>query len=198
MTLRQKILLIFYPWVMPLTRFFGNTGRVFSNSSHAQPKWPIYRLSVSMNSGRHLSLADFVGKKLLLVNTASDCGYTPQYAELQQLYERYREKLVVIGFPANDFKEQEKGTDEEIARFCEVNFGVTFPLAQKSTVVKGAGQNNIFHWLTDKELNGWNDQEPTWNFSKYLINGQGALTHYFDPSVSPLGKEVIAAVESGH
>lgn len=198
MTLRQKILVIFYPWLMPLTRFFGNSGRRLKNTVHGQPKWPVYRLSITLSNGQHLPLAEFAGKKLLFVNTASDCGYTKQYAELQQLYERYRDKLMVIAFPANDFKEQEKGTDEEIARFCQINYGVGFLLAQKTSVVKGPAQHPIFHWLTDKELNGWNDQEPTWNFSKYLIDHHGNLMYYFDPSVSPLEKEVIAAIESTH
>ena len=121
----------------------------------------------------------------MIVNTASECGYTAQYAELQQLYTKYADQLTIIGFPSNDFKEQEKGTDDEIAAFCKVNFGVTFPLAKKSSVLKGLGQNEVFQWLTMKEMNGWNEQQPTWNFSKYLIDEKGRLTHYFDPSVVP-------------
>jgi glutathione peroxidase len=115
------------------------------------------------------------------------------------LYQRFSNKLEIIAFPANDFKEQEKGNDEEIAQFCKVNFGVTFPLAKKSVVVKSADQNDIFKWLTNKNQNGWNDQPPSWNFSKYLLNEQGELTHYFGPSVSPLSEEVLKAIaESGH
>ena len=102
---------------------------------------------------------------------------------------------MVLGFPANDFKEQEKGTDDEIETFCKVNFGVTFPLMKKSIVIKGTGQNEVFQWLTDAGKNGWNNQAPTWNFSKYLVNEEGVLTHYFDTSVSPLSPEVINAID---
>ncbi|WP_315818648.1 glutathione peroxidase [Paraflavitalea speifideaquila] len=128
------------------------------------------------------------------MNTASDCGYTNQYEDLQKLYETYKDKLVIIGFPANDFHEQEKGNDEEIAQFCKVNFGVSFPLAKKSVVIKSPEQNPVFGWLTHKALNGWNEQEPSWNFSKYLVNERGVLTHYFDPSVSPTSNVVITAI----
>jgi glutathione peroxidase len=150
---------------------------------------------VPLNNGKTLPLQELKGKKLLLVNTASDCGYTPQYSELQQLQERFRDTLQVIGFPANDFKEQEKGSDAAIAQFCHVNFGVTFPLAKKSSVVKGPHQHPVYRWLTEREQNGWNDKAPGWNFSKYLVDEQGLLTHYFDPSVAPLGTEIIQAVE---
>jgi len=132
---------------------------------------------------------------VLLVNTASDCGYTNQYDDLQKLYKQFEQKLVIIGFPANDFKEQEKGDDEAIAEFCKLNFGVTFPLAKKSSVVRSAQQNEVFRWLTDKMKNGFTSKQPSWNFSKYLVDEDGVLTHYFDPSVSPLSKEVIAAIE---
>lgn len=132
----------------------------------------------------------------MIVNTASNCGYTNQYAELQKLSERFNEDLIVIAFPANDFKEQEKGTDEEIAQFCQVNYGISFPLAKKSKVVKGNGQNKVFQWLTHKELNGWNDKEPSWNFSKYLIDEDGNLSHYFDPAISPLSEQVFKALQS--
>ena len=104
-------------------------------------------------------------------------------------------KLLVIGFPANDFKEQEKGTDEEIMQFCKLNYGVTFPLMKKSVVIRSAGQNPVFQWLTDSAKNGWNNKYPSWNFSKYLVNENGILTNYFDPSVSPLGKEIREAIE---
>lgn len=154
----------------------------------------VYDLSVILNNGDNLPLASLQGKKLLLVNTASNCGYTNQYADLQNLYEQYKDRLIIIGFPANDFHEQEKGNDEEIAQFCKVNFGVSFPLARKSVVVKSPEQNPVFAWLTHKAQNGWNEQEPSWNFSKYLVNERGVLTHYFDPSVSPLSEIVTSAV----
>jgi glutathione peroxidase len=149
---------------------------------------------VKLNNGNSVPLASFKGKKIMLVNTASDCGYTPQYEALQSLYEQYNRNLVIIGFPANDFGEQEKGNDSEIASFCTINFGVTFPLAVKSVVIKSDQQNVVFQWLSDKSKNGWNNQPPSWNFSKYLINEQGVLTHYFDPAVSPTGTDVVKAV----
>jgi len=101
----------------------------------------------------------------------------------------------VIAFPANDFQQQEKGSDEEIGNFCKINFGVTFPVALKSSAVKGNGQQKVFQWLTDKTKNGWNNKPPSWNFSKYLINEEGVLTNYFDPAISPLSEEVLKAIE---
>jgi glutathione peroxidase-family protein len=108
------------------------------------------------------------------------------YEELQKLQIEMPEKLVVIGFPANDFKAQEKAGDKDIAAFCQKNYGVTFPLAKKSVVVKKGAQNPVFKWLSDPKSNGWNDQEPVWNFTKYLINEQGELIGVFGPAVSPL------------
>ena len=100
----------------------------------------------------------------------------------------------MIGFPANDFKQQEKRTDEEIARFCKLNFGVTFPLMKKTVVIKTAEQNEVFQWLTDSTKNGWNNKAPSWNFTKYIVNEEGVLTNYFGASVSPAGKDVIKAI----
>jgi glutathione peroxidase len=159
------------------------------------PPVSFYDLFTALNNGNELSFENLRGKKVLITNTASNCGYTNQYSELQRLYAKYKGKLIVLAFPSNDFKEQEKGSDEEIAQFCQVNFGVSFPLAKKSVVIKNAGQNKVFEWLTHKEFNGWNDQQPSWNFSKYLVNENGHLTHYFDPAVSPLSKEVINAID---
>ena len=194
MTGRQKILKAVYPVFMAITRLFGKNSKTMHNEFGASAPQSVYDLSVTLNNGSSLPLADFRGKKLLLVNTASDCGYTNQYADLQQLHDQYKEKLVIVGFPANDFQEQEKGTDEEIASFCRVNFGVSFPLAKKSVVIKGPDQNPVFAWLTHKAQNGWNEQAPSWNFSKYLINERGMLTHYFDPSVSPLSAVITTAI----
>jgi len=130
----------------------------------------------------------------LLVNTASDCGYTDQYAGLQKLSEKFEDKLVVIGFPANDFKQQEKGTDKEILEFCKANYGVSFPLMQKSSVLHSATQNPVYKWLTDSSLNGWNNKPPSWNFTKYVVDENGVLTNYFGPSISPLSKAVIKSI----
>jgi glutathione peroxidase len=194
-TLRQTALRAIYPWLMKLTKRLGKNAAVISNTTNQLFQIPIHSLTVPLNNGKTLPLQELKGRKLLLVNTASDCGYTAQYSELQQLQEQYQQKLQVIGFPANDFKEQEKGSDKAIAQFCQVYFGVTFPLAKKSSVVKGPQQHPVYRWLTEKKQNGWNDKAPSWNFSKYLVDEQGVLTHYFDPSVAPLGSEIIAAIE---
>jgi glutathione peroxidase len=148
-----------------------------------------------MSNGSPLKIEQLKGKKILFVNTASDCGYTHQYEDLQKLFSEKNSQLMIIGFPANDFKHQEKGSDEEIAQFCKLNYGISFPLAKKSTVIKNSSQNPIFRWLTDKSKNGWTNKQPSWNFSKWLVNEEGVLTHYFDPSISPLSEEVKKAVE---
>ncbi|MBV4359173.1 glutathione peroxidase [Pinibacter aurantiacus] len=195
MTGRQKILKAVYPLLMKITNVFGAKNKALENTEKSTSVTSIYDLPLLLNNGQHVPMNSFKGKKILLVNTASDCGYTGQYSELQSLYNEFNKDLVVIGFPANDFKEQEKGNDEEIASFCKINYGVTFPLAAKSTVVKGSHQNAIFNWLSNKEKNGWNDQQPSWNFSKYLVDEKGTLTNYFDPSVSPLSEEVVNSIK---
>ena len=194
MTIRQRVLKAVYPAFTWLGRVTGKS-KTFKNETPVNPPQSVYDLSVVMNNGDSLPLSNFKGKKILFVNTASDCGYTDQYDALQKLYEENKDRLVIIGFPANDFKEQEKGTDEEIAQFCRINYGVTFPLAKKSSVIAGPEQNAVFQWLTDKSKNGWTNKKPTWNFSKYLVNEQGMLINYFDPSIIPTGKEVIEAIE---
>lgn len=142
-----------------------------------------------------LNFSDFKGKKVILVNTASNCGYTGQYAELQSLHERMGDTLHIIAFPANDFANQEKSDDKEIAQFCQLNYGVTFPVAQKGVVVSTTEQQQVFKWLSDKNSNGWNDHAPDWNFSKYIIDEHGVLTHYFGPSISPLEKDFVDALK---
>jgi len=194
MTVRQTVLKAVYPLLMSLNRLLGKRSKVLVNKKNIQPFQSFYSLSVQLNNGSLLSFDSLRGRKLLLVNTASDCGYTNQYSDLQKLYEKY-DKLTVIAFPANDFQQQEKGSDEEIGNFCKINFGVTFPVALKSSAVKGNGQQKVFQWLTDKTKNGWNNKPPSWNFSKYLINEEGILTNYFDPAISPLSEEVLKAIE---
>ena len=194
MTTRQKVLKAVYPAMLWITKISGTNTKTMSNHQTAAPV-SFYTLKGVLNDGSLIDLASLKGKKILLVNTASACGYTAQYDQLQQLYNRYNGKLVVIGFPANDFKEQEKGSDEEIAAFCKKNFGVSFPLMQKSVVIKTPQQNPIFQWLTDSAKNGWNSQAPEWNFSKYLVNEEGILTNYFGPSVEPMSKEVLEALK---
>jgi len=191
MTTRQKLLKAIYPAFMWMQ---GKKANVLANEK-VQPPVSFYSLKGTMNNGSEFDFSQLKGKKVLLVNTASNCGYTNQYDDLQKLNEQFQNKLVILGFPANDFKEQEKGNDEEIAQFCRINFGVTFPLMKKSSVIKNADQNDVFKWLTDSTKNGWNSKQPSWNFSKYLINEEGVLINYFDPSVSPLSEEVISEIK---
>jgi len=188
-TYRQKVLRYFYPVIMLFKKLIGNNKILTGNNKI--PPVSFYSLNVTLNTNKQLDFSQLKGKPVLLVNTASDCGYTGQYSELQSLFEKFNHKLVIIGFPSNDFKEQEKGSDEDIAQFCKVNYGVTFPLAKKSIVTKIQGQNSVFHWLSSKELNGWNDKEPSWNFSKYLVDEEGKLIAYVDPAVSPSSNEFL-------
>jgi glutathione peroxidase len=135
------------------------------------------------------------GKKILVVNTASACGLTPQYKQLQELYEATKDKLEIVGVPCNDFANQEPGSAEEIERFCEVNFGVTFPLLEKVKIMSDT-PHPLYQFLTQKALNGLEDSEVKWNFQKYLINEEGKLTHVFSPVTEPLSDEILKAV--GH
>lgn len=194
MTARQKILKAVYPMWMWFAGKKGINAKNFSNEK-AIPAVSFYSLKDTAIDGTSFDFEKLKGKKVMLVNTASDCGYTGQYDDLQKLSEQYKDKLVVIGFPANDFKEQEKGSDEEIATFCKKNFGVSFPLMKKSRVIKGANQSKIFEWLTDSAKNGWNNQQPSWNFCKFIVDEQGRLTNFFGSTIEPLGEEVKAALK---
>jgi glutathione peroxidase len=192
MTYRQKVLKAVYPVWMWWAKLTGKNTKELSGTK--QPPISFYSLKAALNNGDTLDFSSLQGKKVMLVNTASDCGYTNQYSDLQKLSEQYKGGLVVIGFPANDFKEQEKGTDDEIAKFCKANYGVTFPLAKKSVVIKTAQQNPVYQWLTDSSKNGWNEKQPSWNFTKYIVNENGVLTNYFGPSISPLSRDVVRSI----
>ena len=193
MTARQKFLKAVYPiWMWFAGKKGVNTGNL--SNEQAKPAVSFYSLKDTAIDGTVFDFQKLKGKKIMLVNTASDCGYTGQYDDLQKLSEAYKDKLLVIGFPANDFKDQEKGTDEEIATFCKRNFGVSFPLMKKSSVVKGVNQNKIFEWLTDSTKNGWNNKQPSWNFCKFIVDGEGRLTNFFGSTIEPLGEEVKTAL----
>jgi glutathione peroxidase len=186
-------------WIYPLfVRYKKIRGEniKLEMSRNVLPPVPFHQLSAILNDDTLFPFENLKGRKVLVVNTASNCGYTNQYADLQELYEKHKEELMILAFPSNDFKKQEKGSDEEIAQFCQLNFGVSFPIARKAIVLKNSGQNIVFQWLTRKEQNGWNEQPPIWNFSKYLIDEEGMLINYFAPAVSPLDPEVIKAINS--
>ncbi|SEM50532.1 glutathione peroxidase [bacterium A37T11] len=148
------------------------------------PPTDVYAFKFKGIDGKEIDLSKYKGKKLLLVNTASKCGFTPQYKALQELSEKYKGKVVVIGFPANNFGSQEPGKNEEIAEFCEKNYGVTFPLAEKSSV-KGDDINPLFKYLTSTENPDFTG-EIAWNFEKFLIDENGHLIHRFRSKVTPL------------
>lgn len=196
MTFRQKVLKAIYPIFTGSNRLFGKNSKMLRNHGDTKPPVSIYDISIQLNNGSKLALKELRGKKLLIVNTASDCGFTGQYTELQKLYTQQKHNLVIIGFPANDFKQQEKKSDEEIESFCTHNFGVSFPLAAKSVVIKSSQQNELYKWLTDKAKNGWNEQQPTWNFAKYLVNEDGKLIAYYDPAISPLAEEILQTLQN--
>lgn len=152
-----------------------------------------YDYSFIAMDGKTVSMHKFKGKKILLVNVASKCGFTKQYEGLQKLHETYGHQLVVVGFPANNFGGQEPGSNEDIANFCRTNYGITFLMAQKISVI-GDDQHPIYRWLTDKTLNGWNDLAPKWNFYKYLINEKGELIKVFPSTTTPMSEEIIAYI----
>ncbi|HVA97560.1 MAG TPA: glutathione peroxidase [Bacteroidia bacterium] len=142
------------------------------------------------NKGKEIDLSIYKGKKVLVVNTASECGYTPQYAPMQQLHEKFNDKnLVVMAFPSNDFGAQEPGTNEQIATFCKKNYGVTFPVMSKITV-KGTDAHPLYQWLTDKKQNGVLDSEVKWNFQKYLIDENGKLVAMVPHNEDPLSERI--------
>ncbi len=154
----------------------------------------IYDFKVQGLLGDTINFADYKGKKILIVNTASKCGYTPQYMALEKLYEAHKDKLVIVGFPANNFGAQEPGTNSEIKEFCQRNYGVTFPMAEKISV-KGDDMAPIYHWLTEKSANSFKDSEVEWNFQKYLIDEHGHLVAVFPSAVKPDSREISAAID---
>lgn len=172
---------------------------LFSLSSFSTPKNDGYDPTVKIKSihdfkvkgleGGIIDFSKFNGKKILVVNTASKCGFTPQYDELEKLYKSYNDKLVIVGFPANNFGQQEPGTNAEIKEFCTKNYGVTFPMAEKVSV-KGDDIAPIYSWLTKKSENGVMDAEIKWNFTKFLLDEKGILIAKFDSKVTPLSDDI--------
>lgn len=144
--------------------------------------------------GTEYDYAQLKGKKVLIVNTASECGYTPQYEDLEKLYQAYKDKLIILGFPANNFGKQEPGTNEEIKEFCKSKYNVTFPMFEKVSVL-GDDMTPIYKWLTVKDLNGWNNQQPKWNFNKYLLDEDGNLLKYYSSAVKPMSDEIVSMLK---
>ncbi len=149
----------------------------------------LYDFKVPSLDGSTIDFSKYKGKKVLIVNTASECGYTPQYADLEKLYEAHKSSLVIVGFPANNFGGQEPGTNTEIKEFCKKNYGVTFPMAGKVSV-KGDDIHPLFKWLTTKSENGVMDAEIKWNFTKFLLDEKGKLIAVFPSKVNPNSEEI--------
>jgi len=154
----------------------------------------LYHLTAVNIEGETVSLSKYKGKKLIIINVASHCGYTPQYSDWQEYYIKNKEKVEILGFPCNQFLGQEPGTAKEIATFCTKNYGVTFPLFEKSDV-KGKNQNPVYKWLTDPTQNGWNSEVPSWNFCKYVVDENGKLTHFFGSKIKPTDQDFIKAMQ---
>jgi len=156
---------------------------------------PIYQFRVKDITGSEFDFADLKGKKILIVNTASKCGLTPQYEELEKLYQTYKDQnFVIVGFPTNDFLRQDPGTNEEIAEFCKLNYGVTFPMMSKIEV-KGKTVEPIYQYLTQKSKNGLGDFDVEWNFQKFLINEHGKLDKVISPKTAPTDREITDWIE---
>ena len=158
-------------------------------------KETIYQFKVEDLSGDTFDFSTLKGKKILVVNTASECGLTPQYEQLQAIYEKYKDKnFVIVGFPANNFGAQEPGSNQEIATFCQQNYGVSFPMMAKISV-KGGDMHPVYKFLTQKTKNGLEDSEVQWNFQKYLINENGELAKVVSPRVLPTDAEITNWIE---
>jgi glutathione peroxidase len=149
----------------------------------------VHQFKVPGLDGKTIDFSSFKGKKILIVNTASQCGYTPQYAELEKLYTQYKDKLVIVGFPANNFGQQEPGTNSEIKEFCTSKFNVSFPMAEKISVI-GKDIHPLYKWLTNKSENGVMDAQVRWNFTKFLLDEKGNLVAVFPSAVKPMSEEI--------
>ena len=193
MSIFKKIKSILYNFRMGISESTGVGMKMLSGNNNILPPVSFYSLAAENNMGKNIYFEAFKGKKLLLVNLASNCGFTPQYKELQSLQDAHSDKLIILGFPSNDFGGQEPGSDHDIAAFCEVNYGVTFPLFKKASV-RGSTVQPIYKWLTDPSLNGWNSQQPTWNFCKYIVDENGKVLNFFSSAVSPLSDRILKSI----
>lgn len=153
----------------------------------------VYDFKMTSIDGQEIDLSKYKGKKILIVNTASECGYTPQYEGLQALHQAHGDKIAILGFPANNFGGQEPGSDLEIKKFCKANYGVTFQMFSKISV-KGDDMDPLYQWLSDKSKNGWNEDAPGWNFCKYLVDEKGQLVRFYGSSIEPMSEEIVNAI----
>ncbi len=168
-----------------IKNLFSDKKEIASRTASTTSKGSFHSFSATSLDGKKIDFSEYKGKKVVVLNVASKCGYTPQYADWQAFHEQYGDKIVVLGFPTNDFMNQEPGSEEQIAAFCQKNYGVTFQMFSKVDVIKGNNQHPLYKWLSNSDLNGWNDKAPTWNFCKYVINEDGEVTHFFASGVLP-------------
>ena len=193
----MQSLMKFVVSLLPMLAWLFSTGYTLNHPAVVdtlQANASFYNLTVEDIDGGTIRMADYKGKYVLCVNVASQCGYTPQYKDLQALYERYQDNLVIIGFPCNQFLGQEPGDNTEIKGFCEKNYGVTFPLTAKIDV-KGKHQHPIYEWLTSQEVDGRSEHEVKWNFHKFLVNPEGKLIAVYPSKVKPLSPEILTRLQ---
>jgi glutathione peroxidase len=176
-----------------IKNIFSRKNKHYEMSTAQIAKGSLYSFTANGIDGKPISLEKYKGKKVVIINVASKCGFTPQYADWQKFHEKHGDSVVVLGFPANDFMKQEPGSNSDIAGFCQKNYGVSFQMFEKVDVT-GNTQHALFQWLSKKDLNGWNDQAPSWNFCKYVINEKGDLTHFFESTIKPNNKDFIKAI----
>lgn len=188
--MKRKLQSLFSYLLIPVLSFFGLGASRYPQNRFSGAK-SIYEFTLKTIDGKELSLAQFKGKKMLLVNVASECGYTPQYKPLQQLHEKHGDKLMIIGFPANNFGGQEPGSNTEIKTFCTKNYGVTFQMMEKISV-KGDDSHPLYKFLSNKEENGTCGDVPTWNFCKYLIDENGKIIKFFNQKVDPMSADITS------
>ncbi|WP_341227651.1 glutathione peroxidase [uncultured Arcticibacterium sp.] len=176
-----------------IKNLLSNKKEVATLPENVEVLGSFYDFKMKSLTGQEIDLSQYKGKKVVVMNVASKCGYTPQYADWQKFHKEHGEDIIVLGFPANNFGAQESGTNDEIASFCQLNYGVEFQMFEKIDVI-GENQHPLFQWLSKKDLNGWNDKAPTWNFCKYVINEEGKVTHFFASKIKPEDAEFKAAV----
>ncbi len=177
-----------------MASLFGIFGCKSTSNSGSKPATPICDIAIKDIDGKVLDLKQFKGKKILFVNVASKCGFTKQYDGLEKLYEKYKDKLVIIGLPCNQFGEQEPGSSEEIKSFCRLNYGVSFPITEKIKV-KGDEQHPIYQWLTQKQKNGVENSSVKWNFQKYLVDENGYYVDFWYSMTKPMSKKITKHLE---
>jgi len=195
--MKKILLMLFGVAILSATGLNAQTStNKLSKKDKAMAKETIYQFKVEDLSGDTFDFASLKGKKIMIVNTASKCGLTPQYKDLEAIYKEYKDKgFVIVGFPANNFASQEPGSNKEIESFCQQNYGVSFPMMSKVSV-KGSDMCEVYKFLTEKSKNGLQDSEVEWNFQKYLINEKGELVKVIKPKTLPTDPEVINWIKS--